>query len=204
MNVFKDTKHHYGHAFLQYFIIGIIIAIGAYVGLKAGKVDVMAIMNQILEMLGGAEKVNEMSEQTKHQTFMAIFMNNWLACVQVILVALIPLPLYLLTFVVNSAMLGMVAYITDETGRGIVKSFVLGILPHGIIELPMIFLAIAVAMKVNNAMYKLIFSKGQNKQITTEIKKACLQVICIITPGLIVAALIESYITPILLSWGYR
>lgn len=203
MNVYKDTKNHYGKAFVQYMIIGVIIGIGAYVGLKMGKVDVMAILDQILDMLGGKEKVEEMNAQSDHETLFDIFSNNWLVCVQVILLALIPLPLYLVTFVINSAMLGMVAYVMGETGQGIFKSFVLGILPHGVIELPMIFLAIAIAMKVNNAMYRWIFSKGQNKSIAIEMKKACLQLIFVLTPGMLLAGVIESYLTPILLEWGY-
>lgn len=204
MNVFKETKRHYGRAWLQFLIIGIIIGIATYVGLKVGKVDVMGIMERLLDMLGGKEKVNEMSTQSEHQTFIDIFSNNWLVCAQVIVFAFLPLPLYLATFAINSAVLGMVAYIMGETGQGIFKSFVLGILPHGIIELPMIFLAIAIAMKVNNAVYKWIFSGGKNHQITIEAKKALLQLICVLTPGMLLAGVIESYITPILLQWGYR
>lgn len=203
-STYQDLKGHYKKAIIQFGIIGVIIAVATYVGLSIGKVDVMKIMEQIMDMLGGKEAVEELSKQERHETFWHIFSNNWMVCAQVLLLALIPLPLYMITFAVNSAMIGMVAYIMHGTGQGVFKSFVLGILPHGIIELPMIIIAIAIAMKINNAIYKWIFSKFQNNQIGTEIKKALLQLIFVLTPGMLVAGLIESYITPILLAWGYR
>lgn len=203
-STYKELKTHYGKAISQFGIIGVIIAVATYVGLTISNVDVMKIMEQIMDMLGGREAVEELSKQSSHETFWHIFSNNWMVCAQVLLLALIPLPFYIITFAVNSAMIGMVAYIMYGTGQGIFKSFVLGILPHGIIELPMIIIAITIAMKVNNAIYKWIFSKFQNRQIGTELNKAVRQLIFVLTPGMLIAGLIESYITPLLLAWGYR
>lgn len=168
---YQDLKGHYRKAIIQFGIIGVIIAIATYVGLSISKVDVMKIMEQIMEMLGGKEAVEELSKKAEHETFWYIFSNNWMVCAQLLLLALIPLPFYLVTFVVNSAMIGMVAYVMQATGQGVFKSFVLGILPHGIIELPMIIIAIAIAMKINNAIYKWIFQNSRTIKLVRKLKK---------------------------------
>lgn len=199
-----DFKEIYAKAFIQFSVISVIIAVATFVGLKMANIDPVVITRQLIDMLGGQEALEELQNSNEHQMFLTIFVNNWGVCLKVLLFALIPFPIYLFVYVVNSAMIGMVAYMMAISGQSVIKGLVFGILPHGIIELPMIILAITVAMKLNNAMFKWIFSKFKSPALKEQGKKAIAQFIFFITPGLLLAAVIESYVTPYLIEWGMK
>lgn len=204
VKAWRDFKETYANAFIQYAIISVIIAVATFVGLKIANVDPVVITKQLITMLGGQEALEEFQRANEHEMFFTLFLNNWGVCFKVLLFALIPFPIYLFIYFVNSAMLGMVAYMMAVNGQSVLQGFVFGILPHGIVELPTIILAVVVAMKLNNAMFKWIFSKFKSPVLKEQGKKAIRQFIFFMTPGMLIAGLIESYITPYLMHLGIK
>lgn len=95
---------------------------------------------------------------------------------------------------VNGLFLGMVAEVFS-TQKGIL--FVLAaILPHGIIELPMVLLSAAIGLRLGYEMYQ--FLKGERTNLKQEFKQGLWFYLVRIAPLLFVAAVIESYVTPVI------
>ncbi len=128
------------------------------------------------------------------ERMLAIFKNNALnslfALVSGIVFGLVPLAL----IAVNGLFLGMVVQVFS-TEKGVL--FVLAaVLPHGIIELPMVLLSAAIGLQLGHEMY--LYLKGERTNLKHELKLGLLFYIVRIAPLLLLASIIESYVTPII------
>ncbi len=95
---------------------------------------------------------------------------------------------------VNGLFLGMVAEVFS-TEKGIL--FVLAaVLPHGIIELPMVFLSAAIGLRLGYEMFR--FLKGERTNLKQEFMQGLWFYLVRIAPLLFVAAVVESYVTPVI------
>lgn len=127
---------------------------------------------------------------------MIIFLKNLLACAMSILLGiglgLVPL----LVATSNGFLLGIVSYgAIQKTGT---LYLLAGILPHGIIELPVVLLSIALGFRLG---YLLALSIAKDKaDLTCETRRATHILLSWIMPLLFVAAAIETFITPIVIS----
>ena len=127
----------------------------------------------------------------------AIFVNNTVKTLAMILLGnlLGVVPAFFL--VVNGAALGMVLSLSGQT-RGIWVSL-LSVLPHGILELPAVFLGTAIGMMMGTSIARKLFAKSTSK-IGTELGHALKFFCTVIVPLLLVAAIVEAYVTPALAS----
>ena len=123
---------------------------------------------------------------------LALFANNLRAMVLGILYGFIPF-LYLpaLALGVNAAILGMLASLID--GQWLLLAA--GILPHGIFELPALFLSLAAGLCLckNINAYIRKNEKGIMKPLLLNILRVT---VLLVLPLLVVAAIMESYVTP--------
>lgn len=127
------------------------------------------------------------------ERMLAIFKNNalnsLLALVSGIGFGLVPLAL----IAVNGLFLGIVVEVFS-TEKGIF--FVLAaVLPHGIIELPIVFISASIGLRLGHEMYR--FLKGERTNLKQEFKQGLWFYVVRILPLLFVAAVIESYVTPV-------
>ena len=72
-----------------------------------------------------------------------------------------------------------------------------GVLPHGIIELPALFIGEAAAFSFGTAVMLSLFSEDRRKQVSSNFKQNA-KYLALAVLLLIPAALIEAYITPLL------
>ena len=124
---------------------------------------------------------------------LALFGNNLRAMVLSILYGFIPF-LYLpaLSMGVNAAIIGMLAAMID----GLLLAA--GILPHGIFELPALFLSLAAGLCLcrNINVYIRKNEKGIMKPLLLNILRV---VVLLVVPLLVLAAVAETYVTPALM-----
>ncbi|MCK5413051.1 MAG: stage II sporulation protein M [Candidatus Pacebacteria bacterium] len=135
-------------------------------------------------------------ESTPFQIFLFIFENN----VSKIFL-LLPLGIFagifpLLFIFTNGLVFGIFAQVSSSLISW--KFFVLGIAPHGIIEIPVLIIATAISLKIGKVAVWKIFKK--DKKFLSEFSKAIKFYIFVLLPLLFIAALIEAYITPIFIS----
>lgn len=126
---------------------------------------------------------------------LALFANNLRAMVLGILYGFIPF-LYLpaLALGVNAAILGMLASLID--GQWLLLAA--GILPHGIFELPALFLSLAAGLCLckNINAYIRKNEKGIMKPLLLNILRVTM---LLVLPLLVIAAVMETYVTPALM-----
>ncbi|WP_292388216.1 stage II sporulation protein M [Methanosarcina sp. UBA5] len=127
---------------------------------------------------------------------LTIFLNNaFLSLLFLVLgLALGILPVLFIAF--NGYIVGVIVYLIAQE-RGLLF-ILLGLLPHGILELPMVFLAAGIGLRLGHQVFSALI--GKPTQIKREFKEGLMFYFRWILPLLLVAAIIETFITPIILS----
>jgi stage II sporulation protein M len=125
-----------------------------------------------------------------------IFLKNFLASIMSVLLGLGMGIMPLIVDTSNGFMLGLVSYsVLQKEG---LLYLLAGILPHGIIELPTVLVSIALGFRLG---YVLILSVlGERADLREEIEIAVHFLIRWVMPLLLLAAAIETFITPIAIS----
>ena len=103
----------------------------------------------------------------------------------------------ILTLTVNGWLLAFVsAIVSQEKSIGFV---IAGLLPHGIFELPALILGEAAALSFGTAVMLAIFKKERKNLILSSLKQN-LKYLMVALALLLPAAIIETYVTPLLLT----
>ena len=104
-----------------------------------------------------------------------------------------------IVYLINVSLVGVVLGVFKLVGYSPVLLFAAGLLPHGIFEIPALMLASAVVLRIGAVMVTPQIGKSMG-QVVFELLADWLKVfIGVVVPLLIVAALIETYITPTIL-----
>ena len=125
-----------------------------------------------------------------------IFLKNLLACALAVLlgIGLGLVPLLVVTS--NGFMLGVVSY--DAVQKAGLPYLLAGTLPHGIIELPTVLIGIGVGFRLGHLLALTIL--GEQADLAGETRIALHLFLRRFAPLLLLAAAIETFITPIILS----
>ena len=144
---------------------------------------------------GLQDKASELSDQPPLLMMLGIFANNVFGAL-VALVFGLAAGIFPLFFVISNGMVvGVVLQmLVAKLGAGMgVLVFLLGILPHGIFELPAIFISTAIGLKLG---YLVIVSIIKRRDLFTgELLNGLLIFLFWVVPMLLVAAAIETFVT---------
>lgn len=129
-------------------------------------------------------------------SFVNLLINNLQASVLGILIGLIPfLFLPVLGILSNAAVLGIVFASAGATSVPLWKLIVFGILPHGVFELTAFFLCYAMGLSICWNLTKKIVGYRKRENMKSLIQNCMRAALLYVVPLLIVAALIETYLT---------
>lgn len=177
------------------YFAGIIFVISVIFGYYYSDI----INNLAKEMLAQIEGIAEEIEAHNSVIYMIylIFKKNVIAATAMILLGSFFAITPVIFLFINGALIGyLLKLIIVQYGQGI-TFFLVGILPHGILELPAIIIAAAYGMKLGYAVFQALIGK-------TVIFKNLIKQLPIVILGIIVilfvAAIIESTITGYLLT----
>lgn len=132
----------------------------------------------------------------KPQLAAAIFLNNSVKTLAAILLGLAVGIVPALFLVVNGVVLGVV-FLLSAHSRGAWPSL-LAILPHGLLELTAVFLGTAIGLMLGDRVLKRMLRKS-DARIKPELGRALRFFAIVIVPMLLIAALIEAFITTALI-----
>ena len=118
--------------------------------------------------------------------FLVVFLKNAFAGLLTILLGAAFGIFPIITLFLNGSLLGILAITLKETMS--FSTFLLGILPHGILEIPFLIIAASCGMKVGRSLTRGNFKK--------EFVSALVFFLKILLPMVFLAALIEIFITP--------
>jgi stage II sporulation protein M len=136
------------------------------------------------------------AKQTPWQTFLSIFGNNLNAMFTVVAMGLFAGLFAFVFLVVNGFLLGMVGQLFLQKAALLV--FFAGIVPHGIIEIPCMLFAAAIGLRIGATAITRLF--GKSGGLIEEVALGLKFVTLILMPALALAALIETYITPLFIT----
>ena len=152
---------------------------------------------------GFTEKIEQLGlsgDVPQEQMLAVLFFNNFTASLLSMLYGLVPfLPLSALALGSNALLLGAFAAIYRQQGIGL-GIYLIGILPHGIFELPALVLSCALGLLLCRTGSDCIRKRDGAAPFFPRVLD-CLRVFLFaVVPLLAAAAFVEAYLTPLLLS----
>jgi stage II sporulation protein M len=169
---------------LLIFLFAIVLG---WTGAKVAPEESKEILEEMEKLLGPIVEISSFWQ------FLCVFLNNALTAFSAILFGVAFGIFPLLCVFTNGEILGILAFLSHETLS--IPMFLTGILPHGIIEIPVLILAGAAGIKIGKIVIDRIFSK-KKVEIKKELSSALGLFLKILLPLLLIAAAIEIFITP--------
>lgn len=142
------------------------------------------------------DMIEPAKDYSSFRLFGFIFFKNLAVAISGILLGIIFGIIPVLIIIINGLTLGIVAYII--LGQFSLSVFLSGILPHGIIEIPAIIFSTASGVWLWRSFYRYV--RHDENIIKAELVSITKFFIFIIVPMLILAALIETFVTPYILN----
>ncbi|HEY1373814.1 MAG TPA: stage II sporulation protein M [Candidatus Binatia bacterium] len=123
---------------------------------------------------------------------LAIFLNNAVKTLVVIVAGVFAGILPLVFLLINGYVLGIVFHATVHT-EGL-WAFVVAVAPHGVLELPAVLLGTSIGLMMGAAAIRK-FIRKQNIELSSQLARGMRFFATVIVPLLVVSALIEAFIT---------
>ena len=133
-------------------------------------------------------------------SFFALLFNNIRASALMAILGIIPflfLPAIILGY--NAVIIGIACAFSMAMGTG-VSFLVLALLPHGIFEIPALILSAVLGIYLCKELVKKLVGRSRLASFSGVFLSMLRFYLCVILPLLVVAALVETYITPWLLT----
>jgi stage II sporulation protein M len=192
---FKEMNNYFIAAALV-FTAGIVLGYGYSERFEA-------VLQSQIEGLRELARSIQAKDHSMLWLFGFIFLNNALKSILIIFAGIFFGLLPIGFLLINGMVIGYLAEL--QADAGLMGVFLKGILPHGIIEIPAIIVASAYGMKLGSIMGKgllrLLSSSGRSV-FAADLErfiKLTVPLIGLLVASLLVAAIIESTITPLLI-----
>lgn len=192
----------------------LLIVVG--LGLVAGIVSYLWVVNNVPEFIDlsperidefrtfVADNLNNLDSLGERLPAPALFFHNVRTTVAFLLLGLVSFgTLGLTLFIGNIALVGGVMGAAHLVGYSPLLAFGAGILPHGIFELSAIFLATAATLKVGAQLVTPQPDKGLGEILLIALADWFRVFIGVVLPFLAIAAVIEIYLTPVLIKLAF-
>lgn len=188
----------------QYVMFGALLFIGSSL---LGYFNSEAIQQAAQDLLGQLEHIAEKIEKQGGgplSVFWVIFQNNVLASLTMLGLGVFFGLFPIFAMLSNGVLLGFMLKIFATQGLNPIAVLVIGILPHGILELPAVILAASIGIKYGFFVVRMGFNMFTNKrtEIFSEFKESLKDlpfIVAAVIALLFVAAIIESVVTPFLI-----
>lgn len=191
-------SNYYRQDFFRLWVIFLVTGVGSYFSFRA--VIAPEQVDEILAQLGESFEASGLTfDSSPRDMMIALFVNNTRVTLLAFLFGMIPLFIPYVFVVINAAVIGLVAMLVSFTGESVVKVLVLGILPHGVTEISAILLGAAMGLSLNRHIWKKLRGKETDVTFRALLLAGFKTFLFIAVPLLAVSAVIEAYVTPLLL-----
>ncbi len=194
VTLFQKISRSFNHFFAYLYEMRVAIAI----------VAVLYVAFSVIGFTMGFNYQNPMSTATASSTSstlqsgnitpiglaIGIFVNNVLNCFVTMVLGIFLGVIPLVFTVTNGLTLGWFAGVTLQ--KTCLCYIMAGSLPHGLFEIPAVLLSSAIGLKLG---YSLIMSMAGKKGLINEVRKSVKAFVFWIVPGIVIAALLEAFIT---------
>ncbi len=188
----------------------VILAVGA---LWAGFTWTITKVPQFVD-IASPEVVQHLSEQFERSTTLTglgqnfsapfIFSHNLRAVGLILLAGLVSFSvLGMLVYIVNLSTVGVLLGVFQLRGYSALTLTVSGLLPHGIFEIPALILASAAMLRIGVVLVTPQMGRSLGEVVLELLADWTKVVVGVVMPLLLLAAVIETYITPLLLASAF-
>jgi stage II sporulation protein M len=151
------------------------------------------------------ERLQQIANLMKGQSVLAriaiIWFNNLMASGSAIVMGVFLGVFPLLSLLGNGLAIGIMQHLVEQKGLGAAQ-FYLGLLPHGIFELPAFFIAVGLGIRFGSIPFRLIWQRHMSEERRPLLRiffRETRYYLVLITTLLFVAAVIEITVSPIIL-----
>lgn len=199
--VLKEWQIFRKDYFIHFILMNIVFfvsAFGCYFVFQAFPEETTKLMGSITEMF---ESKGLHEKETDLEMSIGLFLNNSFASLLMFLSGSIPIVIMPFIYVImNGSIIGVLFAFMAIEGEPVLELIVKGILPHGIFEIPAILYAASLGSYISlTIIKKLIGGKYKEIKLWDEYKKTFASFLIVVIPLLIIAAIVEGFITPVLL-----
>ena len=158
------------------------------------------IIQQIMNMTASADVVDEEGRLF----FLGILRNNWRAMLVIACSGLVPfLFLPALSLGYNGVIIGVLLAYYHQRGLPVMAA-IAGILPHGVFELPALILAGAAGVCLCRGATRTMVRWDEGfHPLLRKLENVLRLLLLELFPLLLIAALVETYITPLVMGWFF-
>ena len=189
-DTFMREQYVYGRELVPFLAVSlVVIAVGTVLGFLS-PLHAPKVASQVSAPV--AEFVNKFVDLPKPYLALAIFLNNVVKTLLVIILGTLWGLVPVVFLAVNGYALGLVLYLSIKS-RGVWVSL-LAIAPHGLFELPGVLLGASIGLMLGVRAFKRMFGKTETTA-SGELKRALGFFFVVIVPLLLVAAFVEAFIT---------
>lgn len=191
----KAGFSEYIHLIWPYVLIITFVFLGSFVTGYFSASSFPDMADTLME--GFSSRFGALLEMNPFFIMFAIFLNNsFVSLISLVLgLALGILPIIFIAF--NGYLVGVISYLVAQQ-RGVL--FIsLALIPHGIIELPMVFLSAGIGLRLGHQVFSALL--GKPTEIKREFTEGLIFYFLWIVPLLFVAAAVETFVTPLILSF---
>ncbi len=181
-----------------YFIFALILFFAAMVvgGTPSGATDF--IKDQVRSMADLAQET-EKADNPQMAFFWLIFKKNVLACIMTMYLGIGAGIFPLFTMALNGMLMGFLFGAMSQEGQPVGLLIVKGILPHGILELPALFLAAGFGMMLGvgvlRGVFGSLFGKTDPWGLFSRSIRGSIPALVVLVVLLLLAAIVESTVT---------
>jgi uncharacterized membrane protein SpoIIM required for sporulation/ABC-type transport system involved in multi-copper enzyme maturation permease subunit len=142
-----------------------------------------------------------LAQANQHLAASSIFLNNIRATFLVFLAGLVSFSvLGVIVYLINVGLVGGVLGIFQLVGYSPLTLFAAGLLPHGIFEIPALMLASAVVLRMGAVLVTPQMGKSMGEIVLEQLADWLKVFLAVVVPLLAIAAVIEAYVTPLILA----
>ena len=153
-------------------------------------------IGELAEMLNTKDIIDE----TGKMDAIKLFFGNFYAAMAAVSYGMIPfLFLPALSLLTNASVIGVITAIFKAKEIGGVIDTLVGILPHGIFEIPALLLCVAFGLNLSLLGTRILRRKASKYDLYEFSAETARALVLAVVPLLIAAAVVESYITPIIM-----
>jgi stage II sporulation protein M len=199
-NVYKKEyriySEHHNKAFIKVLFIGVVVTILSFTCGFLFEDFIIDQANNIASEVGNQNNV----ESTNFQSFISTLTNNIFLSLIIICSGFIPIYGLPIVFSIASfAAVGILASYGVIMDKDVLKTMSLAFLPHAIIEVIPIVYSITIGLYINKTTVRKVFRKNTSSNLSSILIQSLNSILIIIIPLFIIAALVESYITTLLI-----
>lgn len=179
-----------------YMVAAIILfALGVYAGFVPNETD--DILKQTVETaFGNLHDLIAQSDNPTQASILFIFINNVRAILLMMVLGIIFAIMPVISMILNGAIIGFVLRMLNEAGHSLPDLIFKGLLPHGLLELPAVFIAAGYGIRLGATVIMRISPKMRDRMQTVgQVLRSGVPLFGFLVVLLLVAAIVESTLT---------